>query len=122
VIGALWWDRRKGLEQIEHLQELRADGVRGRFAATSVKIMQDGVCENFTASMLDPYLDEHGHPTDNHGLAYIDPQELPAIVTALDAAGFQVHVHVIGDKAVRDALDAIDEELVRLVRRAQAGR
>jgi predicted amidohydrolase YtcJ len=73
-----------------------------------VKIMQDGVCENFTACMLEPYLDAHGHPTDNRGLAYVDPLELPGIVTAIDAAGFQVHVHVIGDKAVRDALDAIE--------------
>ena len=36
----------------------------GRFAATSVKIMQDGVCENFTAAVLEPYLDAHGQPSD----------------------------------------------------------
>ena len=50
-----------GLEQIEELEAQRARGRVGRFAATSVKIMQDGVCENFTAAVLDPYLDAHGH-------------------------------------------------------------
>jgi predicted amidohydrolase YtcJ len=108
VIGALWWDRTKGLEQIEHLQELRAGGVRGRFAATSVKIMQDGVCENFTAATLTPYLDAHGHPTDNAGISFVPPELLNQAVPQLDALGFQVHFHALADRAVREALDAIE--------------
>jgi hypothetical protein len=108
VVGALWWERGRGVEQVEELVGYRERTTVGRYRATSVKIMQDGVCENFTASMLEPYLDAHGHPTDNRGLSYVDPEELPEIATALDAAGFQIHVHTIGDKAVRDALDAIE--------------
>ncbi|MGH9303626.1 MAG: amidohydrolase, partial [Acidimicrobiales bacterium] len=79
-----------------------------RFAATSVKIMQDGVCETFTAAMLTPYLDVHGHETDNCGLSFVDPEALKGYVKALDAEGFQVHVHALGDRAVREALDAIE--------------
>ena len=45
----------------------RARATVGRFAPTSVKIMQDGVIENFTAATLTPYLDAHGEPTDNAG-------------------------------------------------------
>ncbi len=41
------------------------------------------------------------------GLSYLDRDLLLAAVPALDAAGFDVHVHVIGDRAVRDALDAV---------------
>src|SRR5438445_744080 len=63
VVGALWWDRNAGLEQIDSLVALRGRGVTGRFAATSVKIMQDGVCENFTAAFLDPYLGANGLAT-----------------------------------------------------------
>jgi predicted amidohydrolase YtcJ len=78
----------------------------GRFRITSVKVMQDGVAENFTAGMLEPYLDGHGRPTGNAGLSFVDPTALQDYVTSLDSAGFQVHVHAIGDRAVRETLDA----------------
>ncbi len=41
------------------------------------------------------------------GLSYVDPEALREYVTRLDAAHFQVHLHAIGDRAVREALDAI---------------
>jgi predicted amidohydrolase YtcJ len=108
VVGALWWDRHRGLEQIEDLVALRERGSAGRFAATSVKIMQDGVCENFTAAVLEPYLDGHGHPTDNRGISFVEPELLNEAVTQLDALGFQVHFHSLAERAVREALDAIE--------------
>jgi hypothetical protein len=108
VVGALWWDRGKGLEQIDGLVALREGGTAGRFAATSVKIMQDGVCENFTAAVLDPYLDERGNLTDNRGISFVDPEVLNEAVTRLDALGFQVHYHALAERAVREALDAIE--------------
>jgi predicted amidohydrolase YtcJ len=107
VTGALWWQRGAGLGQLDFLAERRAVAGQGRFRATSVKIMQDGVCENFTAAMLAPYLDGHGHPTGARGTSFFDPEELKAAVTAIDARGFQVHIHAIGDRAVREALDAV---------------
>jgi predicted amidohydrolase YtcJ len=107
VTGALWWQRGTGVEQLGRLAEQRAGTAGGRFRATSVKIMQDGVCENFTASMLAPYLDAHGQPAGGQGLSYFEPGELNAAVTAIDAQGFQAHFHAIGDRAVREALDAV---------------
>jgi predicted amidohydrolase YtcJ len=71
-----------------------------------VKIMQDGIVENFTAAMIDPYLDGSRNPSNRRGLSFIDPEKLKRYVTRLDAEGFQVHVHAIGDRAVREALDA----------------
>jgi predicted amidohydrolase YtcJ len=38
----------------------------------------------------------------------VDPDELEAAVTKLDADGFQVHFHAVGDGAVRQALDAVE--------------
>ncbi len=108
VVGALWWDRDRGAEQIPELVERRADLHTDRFRATSVKIMQDGVVENFTAGMLEPYLDASGATTSNRGLSFVDADALRDHVTALDAEGFQVHVHAIGDRAVREALDAFE--------------
>jgi len=108
VVGALWWDRERGLEQIPELIDRRREGQAGRFRATSVKMMLDGIAENHTAAMLEPYLDGHGCPAGHSGLDFIDPDELPRYVTALEAAGFQVHFHALGDRAVRNALDAIE--------------
>ncbi|MCX2747870.1 amidohydrolase [Arthrobacter sp. MI7-26] len=112
VVGALWWEREPGLEQIPRLIERRssvAAELPGElFSAGTVKIMVDGVAENFTAAMTAPYLDNHGHSTDNAGLSFIDPERLKEYVTALDAAGFQVHFHALGDRAVREALDAVE--------------
>ena len=108
VVGALWWQRGTGLDQLGGLAERRERAGRaGRFRATSVKIMQDGVCENFTASMLTPYLDGHGHETDRSGASFFDPEELNEAVTAIDRRGFQVHFHAIGDRAIREVLDAV---------------
>ncbi len=108
VVGALWWDRSRGVEQIPELLERREALSGNGFRATSVKIMQDGVAENYTAAMLEPYLDCHGHRTDNSGISFVPPEVLAQAVPQLDAAGFQVHFHAIGDRAVREALDAIE--------------
>ncbi|KAA0095964.1 amidohydrolase [Mycolicibacterium sp. P1-18] len=108
VVGALWWDRNRGLEQIPELVEKRERAVAAGFAATTVKIMQDGVAENFTAGMLEPYLDSCGCPGENTGKSFVDPTTLIEIATQLDALGFQLHFHALGDRAVRESLDAIE--------------
>ena len=112
VQGALWWDRGRGDEQLPEILARRERGQVGRFRATTVKIMQDGVAENFTAGLIDPYLDPagcHPHGASDHGagLSYVDPDALREYVTRLDAEHFQVHLHAIGDRAVRESLDAI---------------
>jgi predicted amidohydrolase YtcJ len=106
VVGALWWDRDLGEEQLASLVERRRRYAHDRFRATSVKIMQDGVAENFTAAMTAPYLDRCGHPTGNTGHSFLDPDTLDRCVSLLAGEGFQVHVHAIGDRGVREALDA----------------
>ncbi|MDW4573797.1 amidohydrolase family protein [Microbacterium sp. M3] len=113
VVGAIWWDRTRGLEQIPSILDRRDRYRGGRFAATSVKVMQDGVAENFTASMLEPYCDGHGHFTDNSGISFVAPEVLNEAVPLLDAEGFQVHFHAIGDRAVRECLDAVEHAIAR---------
>jgi predicted amidohydrolase YtcJ len=88
-----------------------SDGVPGgRVSATTVKFFVDGVIEGGTGALLEPYCafgDQHtsGH---DHGIANWDPIELARAATAMDAAGFQLHLHVIGDAAVRMTLDAME--------------
>jgi predicted amidohydrolase YtcJ len=104
VVAALNWDRERGEEQIEDLKKLRAEFSRGRVRATSVKLWQDGVMENFTAALLEPYLQKGG----NRGFPMIEPDALKSASVKLDALGFQLHYHAIGDAAVRQCLDAVE--------------
>lgn len=80
----------------------------GRLAASAVKFFVDGVLENRTGALLDPYLDSDGRPTGGTGISNREPVELRRLAVELDARGFQLHYHAIGDRAVREALDAIE--------------
>jgi len=95
----------------DQLAEFAADRDRLRqdapdwLTAQTVKFFADGVIEAGTAALLDPYQD----CPHSHGIANWTAGELADAITAVDAAGFQAHVHAIGDAGVRLALDAIAE-------------
>ena len=103
VEGNLLWERDGGEEQLEELVARRAEGSLGRLRIRGAKIFVDGVLENFTGALLEPYVG-----TDNYGISMFEPDELERIVVLLDSHDFQVHMHAIGDRAVRDSLDAIE--------------
>ena len=99
VVGAGPWSR----------ADRRVDGEAGShrsFSPTTVKLMLDGVAE---FHRLDARaISRRGRPAiERRGIDFIDPDRLGAFVAALDAAGFQCHFHAIGDRAVRNALDAV---------------
>jgi len=108
VVGALWWEHDWDETAVEDLIDRRARGRIGRFAATSVKIMLDGVLETFTGALLEPYLHPDDGAEDRTGILFQDPGVLRRVVPLLDRAGFQVHFHAIGDRAVREGLDAVE--------------
>ncbi|GLU49088.1 amidohydrolase [Nocardiopsis ansamitocini] len=106
VVGAMWWDRHAGLDQLAGLTERRAEAARrGLSRFDSVKVMLDGVCENFTAAMLDPYVGSAA--SADLGTRFFAQDDLERYVVAMDAAGLQVHFHAVGDAAVRQGLDAV---------------
>ncbi|MDI2126729.1 amidohydrolase [Yinghuangia seranimata] len=76
----------------------------GLVTAHTVKFFADGVIESGTAAVLEPYCDA----PHTCGMPVWAPAELRDAVTAFDAAGFQVHIHAIGDAGVRPALDAVE--------------
>jgi predicted amidohydrolase YtcJ len=90
--------------QIPELIKRRALYNTPRLNTTAAKIFADGVIESHTALLLEPYVDQPG----NRGPANYTSEKLTSLITALDRAGFQVHVHAIGDGAVRMALDAFE--------------
>lgn len=108
VVASLFWDREAGVEQIEKFRNQRDEYTKGHVYATTVKIMQDGVPENFTAAMSEPYFVD-GDPM---GIPMVEPEQLKIAVTALDESGFQVHFHAIGDAAISQSLDAVEAALL----------
>lgn len=104
VTAALRAGPEKGLDQIPEFIRQRATYRGKRLRAETVKIFVDGVIEARTAALLEPYVgsDDRGHPN-------WEPEALDQMVAALDREGFQIHVHAIGDHAVRLALDAFEK-------------
>lgn len=95
------------LETLEKRRQAYRDRSKGRVDAEAVKIFVDGVIENYTAAMVEPYVGTPMGP-EYKGDMNLTADALNAYVTALDAAGFQVHMHALGDQAVRSGLDAIE--------------
>jgi predicted amidohydrolase YtcJ len=108
VVGSIWWDRDRDMGQVADIVALRDQYTAGLIDARTVKIMQDGVMENYTAVMLEPYL----IPGNVKGIPMVEPELLKQVVAKLDAEGFQVHFHAIGDGAIRQSLDAVEEALL----------
>ncbi len=84
-----------------------ADGVP-QIRADFIKLFADGVIEYPTqsGSLLAPYTDAHGKSTGNLGPTYLPSAQLNDFVARADHDGYNVHIHVIGDRATRMALDA----------------
>ena len=105
VVGALVWNTDSGLEQLSRITDARERFKTPLFSAPSVKIWLDGVMEVHTAALLAPYSDrEDGYS----GELLIKPEQLDVVVSQLDALGFQIHFHAIGDAAVRQSLDSLE--------------
>lgn len=88
-------------EAVARLTDLRARYRSEFFHINAGKFFLDGGLENRTAALIAPYADAGG---GNAPLMYT-PDQIAGFFTALDAARFQIHVHCIGDRAARAALD-----------------
>lgn len=100
---ALWWNPDEGTEQLAELCDRRDQATAAGLRANHVKIMQDGICENGWAALSAPYTGRSGAAPGR-----ISPARLREAVVALDRSGFSVHFHAVGDRAVRECLDAVE--------------
>jgi len=107
VVAAQLADPARGPEQVDEMVA-RRDRVRGtRFHAGAAKIFLDGEISQHTAALLQPYADT---PT-TRGDLLVQPDALSALVKRLDAEGFLIHMHAMGDRAVRSGLDALEQAM-----------
>ena len=89
---------------VARLSALRAAHPGPDFHVHSAKFFMDGVFENRTAADLQPYADGPG----GNAPCMFGADVTKALMIALDAARFAIHVHVIGDAAARRALDGLE--------------
>jgi predicted amidohydrolase YtcJ len=95
--------------EVARLAALRAQATRGLVRPVAAKIFMDGVIEAQTGALLEPYVDRPGYRSDLN----LPATKYNAFVQALDSAGFKVHVHAIGDRAIRTALDGFAAQRAR---------
>lgn len=102
IVAALGSDSGPPEREVQRLTDLKQRFEGPHLQLGTMKLYADGVIEARTAAMLEPYLDRPG----DRGTLNYEPEQLNALVAALDRAGIQVHVHAIGDRAIRSTLDA----------------
>lgn len=109
---ALYADPRHFDTQVRHFAAAR-DRVRAAgsplLSADTVKFFADGVVENETGALLAPYCSG----LHSHGMQLWEGDSLARAAQRVDDLGLQIHIHAIGDAAVRQALDAV-EHVVRV--------
>ena len=104
IVAAQLVDPKRGPEQVDEMIA-RRDSTRGqRFRADAAKIFLDGEIDQHTAALLAPYADK----PDTKGELFVQPAALNPLVKRLDAANFMIHMHVMGDAAIRAGLDALE--------------
>ena len=105
VLASIYVDPEKRVAQIGDLVQKREQYQGHYLKATAAKIFIDGVIESHTAALLEPYLDR----PDDRGEPILEAEEFNRLAVALDKAGFQIHVHAIGDRGIRMTLDAMEQ-------------
>jgi len=104
MVAAQVVDPERDASQVDQMSA-RRDRVQGRrFRADAAKFFLDEEIPFHTAAMLAPYADK----PDARGRLFFAPDRLNALVVALDARGFLIHMHAMGDGAVRAGLDAFE--------------
>ncbi|CAN5469274.1 amidohydrolase [soil metagenome] len=104
VTASLKLNPKQGEFAVKEILTLRDSFNGHNLNLNAVKIYADGVIEAQTAALIDPYLGTNG----KRGKPTYEPEELKKFVKQLDKEGFQVHIHAIGDYAVRISLDAFE--------------
>jgi predicted amidohydrolase YtcJ len=99
-------------EEFARLESLRKQLAHDPlFRADFIKLFADGVMEypTQTAALLAPYNDAKGAPGSSTGKYYLTPEAMQSFVAEANQRGFNIHVHAIGDGAVRETLDVFEK-------------
>ncbi|MDH3492436.1 MAG: amidohydrolase [Acidobacteriota bacterium] len=96
-------------KQIQKLKSLVKKRTNGLVNVSQIKIYSDGILVNSTAAMLEPYKESVGEIPSNNGLNYFTEDRIAKYIEALEPSGFDFLIHAIGDRGVRESLNAIEK-------------
>ncbi len=91
-------------EAIAELKRLRSAYGGERLRFNTIKLFMDGVNSNRSGALLEPYADDSGH----YGNTMLTVADLSDFLVELHEEKIDLHVHAIGDLAVRSVLDAVE--------------
>lgn len=92
--------------QLRTLRSLFSNETGSRLRFNQAKVYVDGILDIATGAVLEPY---QGGAAGSRGMTYFTRSRLNRYARRLQAAGFQLHFHAVGDRAVRLALNAIEK-------------
>ncbi len=98
---------------IDSMKSLKARFGGDRLKINTIKIHYDGTHEVATSGVIEPFIDTDD---ENRGGLIMDTVELSEFITELDAEDIDLHLHTVGDRATRSALDAVESVRGKLER------
>ncbi|MCA9995133.1 MAG: amidohydrolase [Anaerolineales bacterium] len=109
VLGLWAYPHYDDAEQLAALTKLYSNDPNRLLRMSQIKIYSDGLIENTTAALFEPYLIDLEIFPDNIGMNYFAETRLAKYITTLEKVGFDFHIHTIGDRGVYEALNAIEQ-------------
>lgn len=99
----LIWQPDKTKEGIEEVRRFSRDFDTEHLNVHTLKVFMDGTLKIETAALVTPYEDTH-----KLGTTYFDKEQLAEVIRELNEAGFDLHLHTVGEGASRTVLDSVE--------------
>jgi predicted amidohydrolase YtcJ len=95
--------------QIAAIKALYSNNPNSLLRINQIKVYADGIIHNTTAAMHDNYKIDYFSEKTNNGLNYFTETRLAQYIKALEGTGFDFHIHALGNRAIHEALNAIEK-------------
>ncbi len=96
-------------DQLAAIQALYSNDSNSLLCINQIKVYVDGIIHNTTAAMHDDYLIDYFQNPTNNGLNYFESDRLAEYISVLESTGFDFHIHALGNRAIHEALNSIEQ-------------
>ena len=103
--------------QITELRKLYSNDPQRKLKMSQIKMYSDGILHATTAALLEKYVKDYKLQglEENKGMNYFTQEKIETYIQQLqtfgEGKGYDFHVHAIGDRSVRETLNAINNTL-----------